>query len=90
MSEVVYYLILQIISSNERGRLLLIFADYFNVCPVNLLSLGEGPLVTHNSFGGKYRSTIDYIFLPVCKIKLSSLELLTLTLTIRLTINLLL
>ena len=51
---------------NERGRLLLNFADYFNVCPVNLLSLCEGPLVTHNSFCGKYRSTIDYIFLPNC------------------------
>ena len=47
---------------NERGRLLLNFADYFNVCPVNLLSLCEGPLVTYNSFCGKYRSTIDYIF----------------------------
>ena len=33
---------------NERGRLLLNFADYFNVCPVNLLSLCEGPLVTYN------------------------------------------
>ena len=51
---------------NERGRLLLNFADYFNVCPVNLLSLCEGPLVTYNSFCGKYRSTIDYIFLPNC------------------------
>ena len=26
----------------------------------------EGPLVTYNSFCGKYRSTIDYIFLPNC------------------------
>ena len=51
---------------NERGRLLLNFADYFSVCPVNLLSLCEGPLVTYNSFCGKYRSTIDYIFLPNC------------------------
>ena len=51
---------------NERGRLLLTFADYFNVCPVNLLSLCEGPLVTYNSFCGKHRSTIDYIFLPNC------------------------
>ena len=51
---------------NERGRLLLNFADYFNGCPVNLLSLCEGPLVTYNSFCGKYRSTIDYIFLPNC------------------------
>ena len=49
---------------NEQGRLLLNFADYFNVCPVNLLSLCEGPLATYNSFCGKYRSKIDYIFLP--------------------------
>ena len=37
---------------NERGRLLLNFADYFNVCPVNLLSLSlcEGSLVTYNYF----------------------------------------
>ena len=51
---------------NERGRLLLNFADYFNVCPVNLLLLCEGPLVTYNSFCRKYCSTIDYIFLPNC------------------------
>ena len=51
---------------NERGRLSLNFADYFNVCPVNLLSLCEGPLATYNSFCEKYRSTIDNIFLPNC------------------------
>ena len=51
---------------NERGRLSLNFADYFNVCPVNLLLLCEGPLVTYSSFCRKYHSTIDYIVLPNC------------------------
>ena len=51
---------------NERSRLLLNFSDYFNVCPVNLLSPCEGPLARYNSFCGKYRSTVDYIFLSNC------------------------
>ena len=47
---------------NERGRFLPNFADYFNVCPVNLLSMCEGP--HYSSFCGKYRSAIDCTFLP--------------------------
>ena len=75
---------------NEQGRLLLNLSDYFNVCPVNLLSLCEGPFVTYNSFCGKYHSTIDYIFLPNClQDKIIFTRTFDLTLTIRLTINLL-
>ena len=51
---------------NERGKLLLDFANYFNLCPINLLTICDGPLETYFSHCGKYRSTIDYIFLPNC------------------------
>ena len=51
---------------NERGKLLLDFANYFNLCPINLLTIYDGPLETYFSHYGKYRSTIDYIFLPNC------------------------
>ena len=51
---------------NEHGKLLLDFANYFNLCPINLLTICDGPLETYFSHCGKYRSTIDYIFLPNC------------------------
>ena len=51
---------------NDRSLLLLDFADFFNNCPVNLLEQYKGPLELYNSYCGRYRSTLDYIFLPVC------------------------
>ena len=47
-----------------RGKLLTDFANFFNVCPVNLLSSCSGPLETYISHCGRFRSTIDYILLP--------------------------
>ena len=47
-----------------RGKLLIDFANFFNVCPVNLLSSCSGPLETYISQCGRFRSTIDYILLP--------------------------
>ena len=32
---------------NERGKLLLDFANYFNLCPINLLTICDGPLETY-------------------------------------------
>ena len=49
-----------------RGKLLIDFANFFNVCPVNLLSSCSGPLETYISHCGRFRSTIDYILLPNC------------------------
>ena len=49
---------------NVRGKLLIDFANFFNVCPVNLLSSCSGPLETYISQCGRFRSTIDYILLP--------------------------
>ena len=49
---------------NVRGKLLIDFANFFNVCPVNLLSSGSGPFETYISHCGRFRSTIDYILLP--------------------------
>ena len=40
---------------NERGKLLLDFANYFNLCPINLLTICDGPLETYFSHCGKYR-----------------------------------
>ena len=51
---------------NERGKLLLDFANYYNLCPINLLTICDVPLETYFSHCGKYRSKIDYIFLPNC------------------------
>ena len=31
---------------NERGKLLLDFTNYFNLCPINLLTICDGPLET--------------------------------------------
>ena len=49
---------------NVRGKVLIDFANFFNVCPVNLLSSCSGPLETYISHCGRFRSTIDYILLP--------------------------
>ena len=54
------------VNPNQRGVKLLDFANYFNLCPTNLLSTCEGPLETYFSHCERYKSTIDYIFLPNC------------------------
>ena len=46
-----------------RGKLLIDFANFFNVCPVNLLSSCSGPLETYISHCGRFRLTVDYILL---------------------------
>ena len=51
---------------NDRGLLSLDFANFFNICPINLLRRCKGPLELHNSHCGRYHSTLDYIFLPNC------------------------
>ena len=51
---------------NLRGLKLLDFANYFNLCPVNLMKMCTGPLETFNSYCGRFHSTLDYIFLPDC------------------------
>ena len=51
---------------NQRGLKLAEFANYFNLCPVNLLKQCSGPVYTYHSYCGRYRSTVDYIFLPDC------------------------
>ena len=62
-------------SSNDRGLLLLDFANFFNICPVNLLKQYKGPLESCNSHCGRYHSTLDYIFLPNCLLNnIDSLE----------------
>ena len=54
------------VNPNQRGVKLLDFANYFNLCSTNLLSTCEGPLETYFSHCERYKSTIDYIFLPNC------------------------
>ena len=44
---------------NDRGVKLLDFANYFNLCPTNLLSTCRGPLETFVSHCGRFKSTID-------------------------------
>ena len=51
---------------NQRGLKLLDFADYFNMCPVNLMNMCAGPLETFISFCRRYHTTLDYIFVPNC------------------------
>ena len=51
---------------NQRGLKLLDLADFFNLCPVNLLGSCFGPLEFYISHYGRYRSTTDYILLPNC------------------------
>ena len=50
----------------DGGVKLLDFANYFNLCPTNLLSTCKRPLETFVSHCGRFKSTIDYIFLPNC------------------------
>ena len=54
------------VNPNQRGVKLLDFANYFNLCPTNLLSICEGPLETYFSHCERYKPTIDYNFLPNC------------------------
>ena len=49
---------------NQRGLKLLDFANYFNLCLVNLMGTCHGPTETYFSHCGRYRSTLDHIFLP--------------------------
>ena len=58
---------------NLRGLKLPDFANYFNLCPVNVMRMYTGPLETFNSYCGRFHSTSDYIFLPNCL--LSSIKL---------------
>ena len=51
---------------NQRGLKLLDLADFFNLCPVNLLGSYSGPLESYISHCGRYHSIIDYILLPNC------------------------
>ena len=51
---------------NDCGLLLLDFANFFNICPINLLRRCKGPLESYNYHCGRYHSTLDYIFLPNC------------------------
>ena len=57
----------------KRCLKLLDFANYFSLCPVNLMRMCSGPLNTFNSYCERFHSTIDYIFLPNCL--LSSIKL---------------
>ena len=50
---------------DQRGLKLAEFANYFNLCPVNLLKQCSGPVYTYHSYCGQYRSTIDYIFYQI-------------------------
>ena len=51
---------------NQRGLKLLDLADFFNLCPVNLLRSCSGPLESYISHCGSYPSTTDYILFPNC------------------------
>ena len=59
---------------NKRGLKLLELADYFNLCPVNLSGLCGGPIDIFNSHCGRHRSTLVYIFEPVCSVKYALLK----------------
>ena len=58
---------------NLRSLKSLDFANFFNLCPVNLMKMCTGQLETFNSYCGRFHSTLDYIFLPNCL--LSSIKL---------------
>ena len=47
---------------NPHGLKLLDLADFFNLCPVNLLGSCSGPLESYISHCGRYRSTILITF----------------------------
>ena len=50
---------------NHRGLKLAEFANYFNLCPVNLLKQCSGPVYTYYSYCGRYRSTIITSFYQI-------------------------
>ena len=60
---------------NQHGLKLFEFANHFNLCPVNLSETCQGPIESYVSHCGRFRSTIDYVFIPNC---LSNLNLLVL------------
>ena len=49
---------------HQRGLKLLDFANCFNLCPVHLMGTCHDPTRIYFSHCGRYRSTLDYIFLP--------------------------
>ena len=51
---------------NQCGLKLTEFTNFFNLCPVNLLKSCIGHVEMYYSHSGRYRSTLDYIFLPNC------------------------
>ena len=51
---------------NVRGLKLIEFANFFNLCPVNFLANCSGLLETFVSHCGRYKSTMNYIFLLNC------------------------
>ena len=52
---------------NQRGLKLLDFANYFNLCPVNLMGTCHGPTETFFSHCGRYSSRlITYFCLALC------------------------
>ena len=53
-------------SPGQRGSKLFDSANYFNLCPANLLRNCDGPLDTYISDCGRHRSTLDYSFVPNC------------------------
>ena len=55
---------------NQHGLKLLEFANHFNLCPVNLLEMRQDPTESYVSHCGRFRSTIDYVFIPNCLINL--------------------
>ena len=57
------------LDSDQRGLKLLELADYFNLCPINLLGLCTDTFISHF---GRYRSTLDYIFVPNCLFEIYS------------------
>ena len=52
--------------ADDRDLKILDFINFFNLCPVNLLSTSCGPLEAFVAHSGRYKSTLDYILLPNC------------------------
>ena len=63
---------------NDRGLLLLDFANFFNICPINLLRRCKGPLESYNSHcarvGDIIRPWITFFCLTVCSTTLNLLK----------------
>ena len=74
---------------NDRGVKLLDFANYFNLCPTNLLSTCRGPLETFVSHCRQFKSTIIFSCLTAYLIVLFPVKYLNRLLTIHQTISLL-